>query len=603
MSSQPSHVLDSTDSLIAAGYEKASAHLIRELGSASHWVGELSSSALSTAVATIALGEMDRAAHRADHENWVQQGLQWLADHANPDGGWGDTPRSESNLSTTALVWAAFGASRSDARFSSVVDRAETWLWKRVGQRERLPNAIVDAYGDDRTFSVPILMTLALSGRLGEQGWREIPPLPFELALLPRTWFGALQLPVVSYALPALIAIGQTLHHHAPSRNSFARGLRDLARKPTLRLLEQLQPSNGGFLEATPLTAFVTMGLARIGEFANPVAVRGASFLRASIRKDGSWPIDTNLATWVSTLSIQALRPSLDAIPLEQRAQLRNWLLDQQYRDIHPYTLAAAGGWAWTDLPGGVPDADDTSGALLALKELGAVDDRLRTSVQLGIRWLMDLQNRDGGIPTFCRGWGTLPFDRSTPEITAHALRAVHAWSGELDVATRSQLPTFFRKALDYLSESQREDGAWVPLWFGNESEIRKENPVYGTSKVLAALCALEGGGVTIPDGLVTKAIGFLWSQQRPDGRWGGDRSAPASIEETSLAVGALRMSGAPSQRLKHAVGWLLESMDRTESIVAAPIGLYFARLWYYERLYPILFATEAFAPLDSNQR
>ena len=36
-------------------------------------------------------------------------------------------------------------------------------------------------------------------------------PLPFELAAFPRPWFGALGLPVVSYALPALIAIGQVI--------------------------------------------------------------------------------------------------------------------------------------------------------------------------------------------------------------------------------------------------------------------------------------------------------------------------------------------------------------------------------------------------------
>ena len=34
------------------------------------------------------------------------------------------------------------------------------------------------------------------------------------------------QLPVVSYALPALIAIGQTIHHHRPSRNPLARLIR-----------------------------------------------------------------------------------------------------------------------------------------------------------------------------------------------------------------------------------------------------------------------------------------------------------------------------------------------------------------------------------------
>ena len=47
----------------------------------------------------------------------------------------------------------------------------------------------------------------------------EIPQLPFELAALPHQLFGWLRLPVVSYALPALIAIGQVRHHHRPSLN------------------------------------------------------------------------------------------------------------------------------------------------------------------------------------------------------------------------------------------------------------------------------------------------------------------------------------------------------------------------------------------------
>ena len=65
-----------------------------------------------------------------------------------------------------------------------------------------------------------------------------------------------------------------------------------------------------------------------------------------------------------------------------RREKIRRWLLDQQYHERHLYTDAPPGGWAWTDLPGGVPDADDTSGALLALHDLhqpGAIlDSRVR---------------------------------------------------------------------------------------------------------------------------------------------------------------------------------------------------------------------------------
>ena len=70
---------------------------------------------------------------------------------------------------------------------------------------------IAARYGRDRTFSVPILMTGALGGRLGNEreGWRRVLALPFELAAVPQRFFAWARMPVVSYALPALIAIGQ----------------------------------------------------------------------------------------------------------------------------------------------------------------------------------------------------------------------------------------------------------------------------------------------------------------------------------------------------------------------------------------------------------
>jgi hypothetical protein len=40
----------------------------------------------------------------------VGRGAAWLAAHAYADGGWGDTPDSLSNISTTALAWGALQA-------------------------------------------------------------------------------------------------------------------------------------------------------------------------------------------------------------------------------------------------------------------------------------------------------------------------------------------------------------------------------------------------------------------------------------------------------------------------------------------------------------
>ncbi len=564
-----------------------------------HWTGELSSSALSTATAVTALASVDRVAHA----DLIRHGLAWLATHANADGGWGDTVRSRSNLSTTALVWAAFGAAEADSVHGVAMDGAVRYIVQTAGSVEHLVPSIERLYGKDRTFSVPITMMLALSGRLGPNGWRRVRPLPFELATLPRGLFGAVRLPVVSYALPALIAIGQVIHERSGRWNP----LRDWSRERTLDVLTTLQPANGGFLEATPLTSFVTMSLAGMGRSDHVVARRGVGFLRHSVRADGSWPIDTNLATWVTTLSIKALgttHPSgvgsvdrtLDGDgvldPLA-RSTLENWLLAQQYRVEHPYTGAAPGGWAWTDLPGGVPDADDTAGALLALRLLGEPEARVLGAAAAGVQWLLDLQNRDGGIPTFCRGWGTLPFDRSTPELTAHALRAWQVWLPTLASPLACRVRRAMGQALRYLRSSQHPDGAWSPLWFGNEFTAGQENPVYGTAQVLRAFEPELGSPGSSDEGC-RRGIQFLLRVQNADGGWGGDAGVRSSVEETSLAVSALAGHRGTESAVVKGAAWLVDRIEDGTWRQSSPIGLYFARLWYYERLYPVIFVVEA---------
>src|SRR5262249_10955286 len=153
-----------------------------------------------------------------------------------------------------------------------------------------------------------------------------------ELACLPQSWFRFVRLHVVSYALPALIAIGQAVYHHRPPWNPLTRFVRWLSRRRSLRVLERIQPSSGGFLEATPLTSFVTLSLASIGQAGHPVARKGVEFLVKSVRPDGSWPIDTNLATWVTTLSINALSAAGELGTLDKANEVAKWLCDQQFK-------------------------------------------------------------------------------------------------------------------------------------------------------------------------------------------------------------------------------------------------------------------------------
>ncbi|MPZ16290.1 MAG: squalene--hopene cyclase [Luteitalea sp.] len=584
---------------------------------AGHWEGALASSALSTATAVMALTLSSREG-LGPFDHLVDNGARWLLAHQNADGGWGDTVRSRSNLSTTALVWSALSIASSHPALKTSEgpaftgahrERAEAWLRKSsrgmLGsgadalEPEALREAILRRYGKDKTFSVPILTVLALAGKLGHDdatAWRRVPQLPFELAALPHRWFHHARLPVVSYALPALIAIGQVRHYFAPTSNPVLRLVRNRLRRPTLDVLRNMQPESGGYLEAAPLTSFVVMSLAAAGHARHPVVQRGLRFLEESARGDGSWPIDTNLATWVTTLAVSALAAAgeLERIDTER---VRAWLLSQQPVCEHPFTHAAPGGWAWTNLSGGVPDADDTAGALLALRRLGPPDAEIRRQAAAGAGWLLGVQNRDGGIPTFCRGWGALPFDRSTPEITAHALQALSAWHELLDPPVRAAILRASGRALRYIARAQRAEGAWIPLWFGNEHASDEENGTYGTARVLTGLHAPLVRDAAEAVNCRRQGTAWLLDAQNADGGWGGSRGVASSIEETGVALTALSRakSDADPDRVTRAVArgaeWLLKATKRGECTPASPIGLYFARLWYFEELYPLIFA------------
>jgi squalene-hopene/tetraprenyl-beta-curcumene cyclase len=532
---------------------------------------------------------------------------------------WGDTALSLSNISTTMLCWSAFVMADNSDRYEKVVANAETWLKNHAGslEPERLLYAVNDKYGQDRTFSSPILTMCALAGRLNTSDdiWRLIKPLPFELAALSQKFYKSIRLPVVSYALPALIAIGHLHFHRRKPLNPLTRLLRHLTEEKTYAILKNIYPEEGGFLEAIPLTSFVVMALVSSGKKDSIVVKKGIRFLLNTLREDGSWPIDINLGTWLTTLSINALAINFDfknILSFEEHQKLQQWLLSQQHRQVHPYTNAKPGGWAWTNTPGAVPDADDTAGALLALHNLKMVDESVLDAVKAAVNWLLGLQNKDGGIPTFCKGWSKLPFDRSTPDITSHVIVALDIWLDVLPAPMQRSVTAALDRAIRYLARVQRKNGSWLPLWFGNQLNPTNENPLYGTARVLTSLSNFSLMHNYISTDLLSKAVRWLLSIQNSDGGWGPDKSIQSSIEETALATDALasilnRLNALSENDLKanlpveqmysealRGAFWLLTNTENLNQLTPSPIGLYFAKLWYYEQLYPVIFTLSA---------
>jgi len=578
-------------------FKRLASLLIAEMNPEGYWTGRLSGSALATAVAIVAL----KTVNQRDDFPRITSGYDWLLKNINEDGSFGDTPESTGNVSTTLLCYAAITCCQVNGNGTTTLKQMEAWLNARgiTSDPLTITRSVLNFYGKDLTFSVPILSMLHLSGVISSSSLRKIPGLPFELTLLPTSFFRFLNLRMVSYALPALIGVGIYLYTRKKKGKFSFLSVRNLFIDPAIRKLNSLVPESGGFLEAIPLTGFVAMCLVASGKPANLTVRKGTEFLRRQQREDGSWPIDTDLSTWVTTLSVKALANDPDnPLAKDQKSRLREHLLSLQYQDIHPFNGAKPGGWGWTSYSGSVPDADDTPGALLALLELYSGTKREEEALINGCRWLTGLQNSDGGFPTFCKGWGRLPFDKSCADLTGHALLALsttHSRLGsKIDQGTKIKMGKSISKAIRYLETHQHADGSWIPLWFGNQLTDDQTNPVYGTARVCTYL--LDGLKSNVlqnyfPDRLlsmVKKAEHYLISMQNPDGSWGGKKGVPGTIEETALAVAALTLNH--QEACKKGLQWL----GNQKSLHASPIGLYFALLWYDEIMYPLVCYTEA---------
>lgn len=681
---------------VRVAHKAMRAELLAERTSAGHWVGELASSPSATAAAVSALVIAhqndaglavcdlpvdDRQFHsqdilQGDLSELIVQSLHWLARQQNEDGGWGDATRARSNLAATMLVRAAFRLTGVPAKYDQLTERAEAYIAAHDGV------AGLRRICKDRFLSAPILANCALAGFIP---WRQVPALPFEWACVPQGWHRTLGVSVLPHAIPLLVAVGQTKFHHDPPHNPALRLIRYAARSRSLAVAQAMLSEQGGYLDATHWTAYVVMSLASIGLQNHPLVGSGLEFLLSSMRADASWSIHSNLATWNTTLAVNALTAercvaraaekttrkshlqaaddeSSPSIAAAWRETLRNddtvvaavrpsstpsrngendevldtrcldWLLACQRNKPQAVAGGQAGGWAWSDVPGALPNTDDTAGALLALSRWWQPaakprTDRVEQAARQGVEWLLTAQNDNGGWPLFGRAPGTALLSRSACDLTAHALRALVVWqqlwksspsakSRELS-ARNDRIVAAVQRGLEFLEIEQRGDGSFPALQFGNEHHPDGQNMVYGTARVLEMCAQLD----LLTTEMTRRAARWLLTAQHACGGWGPPRTPldysgtykkngsqswranPAlekfcSIEETALAVDALlplaTTDEAYSRAAQQGLQWLVNAVEQDRHRQPAVIGVHFTRLWYHERLYPLVFAAGA---------
>ncbi len=310
------------------------------------------------------------------------------------------------------------------------------------------------------------------------------------------------------------------------------------------------------------------------------------------------------------------------------------WLLDREITrrgDWAERTDAATGGWCFEHNNDFYPDCDDTAMVIMALwrqfedgqarplpdgyairfrdesalpsAHLAATLDRTTGAIARAERWLLAMQNKDGGWGAFDRDNTSeflchVPFadhnamiDPSSPDLAARVLEALGC------LGRRVGNPAVDR-AVKYLRETQEADGAWFGRW--------GVNYIYGTWQVLTGLRAV---GVAESDPAIVAGANWLIAHQQPTGGWGESADSYAdprlrgqgntTASQTAWAVIGLLAAGKQDHpAVTRGVRYLIDT-QRDDGGWNEPefTGTGFPRVFYLRyHLYPIYFPLMALA-------
>jgi squalene-hopene/tetraprenyl-beta-curcumene cyclase len=540
---------------------------------------------------------------------------QVIRDEVLPRGGWSSYPEGPPDLSVSCLSYFAL---------------------KLAGDGPDLPHMgrsreVILGLGGAARANSYTRYHLAL---FGQCGWDEVPAVPPEMVLLPpaapfsihdmsawsRTIFVPLSVvyahrPVVS--LPQACQVGELFVRTPTAAPALSltgrffiqvdRVIKRLERLPGVGRVRRLalrraaawirhrlveSDGLGAILPAmtTSVLALKCLGMPED----DPVFEEALAQLDRLVTPDGLRVQPCLSPVWDTCLASYALAQA--GVPPRDPALARAaaWLLSKQCRrpgDWAARNPVPPGGWFFEFRNEHYPDVDDTCMALMVLQHAQApAEGDQQLAMSRGLRWMLGMQNPDGGWASFDRGndkrWLTeVPFadhnamiDPSTADITGRVLECLGHLGG-FDV--RQEV---VRQAITFLQRQQEMDGCWYGRW--------GVNYIYGTAHVLRGL---HGVGEDMDQPYVRRAASWLETHQNADGGWGESiasyddprrRGQGASTpSQTAWALmGLIAAKRAEGSAVRRGIRWLLDRQSPEGTWAQAEwTGTGFPRVFYLD--------------------
>jgi len=536
--------------------------------------------------------------------------VSYLRSQQRADGGWGQYPGSATDLSATVKAYFClklFG----DSPDAPHMKRACA-LVRHLGGAERC-NSFTNFY----------------LAALGQISWNAVPAIPPEIVFLPKwfpfhidkvsAWSRTMILPLSivatrrpTRALPAALGIGELFVDHdarhvlkptnaAPEawKRFFlrvdralkwlhARGGTPWRQEAIRRAFEWIEAraGKGGVGAIFPPMVYWQIVLHALGyERSHPLVERAERELDAFLLPIGAvegGPIRIQPCfspVWDTGIALYALADCGFDASDRGSARAAEWLVARECRTAGDWTAnldvaAAPGGWFFEYDNAWYPDCDDTAMVAMALARMGG--DANRAAAARGVRWLLAMQNDDGGWAAFDRTVDRpvleyVPFadhnamqDLSCPDITGRVLECL-AWHGY----TKDH--SAVARAIDFIRARQERDGSFFGRW--------GVNYIYGTWQ---AVIGPVRCGVPRDQEWVRRAGAWMKSIQQADGSFG--ESADSYIDPSlkgkgvstasQTAWGAMVLQevfGPDDPDLRRAIEWLCRN-QLTAAAAADPM-------------------------------